>query len=371
MSSVHARPILIMAGGTGGHVFPALALARLLRARSYEVIWLGTQRGLEARVVPAERIQIEWLSVGGLRGKGFMTLLAAPFRLALSLSQALRVMWRHRPVVVVGLGGFVTGPGGVAAWLTRRPLMIHEQNAVAGFTNRCLSHLAREVLEAFPGSFGSGVKARAIGNPVCQDFSAIAPPALRFADRTGPIRVLVIGGSLGAVRLNSVVPQALARLKQLALAQIPAIDVRHQAGERWIDAGRQSYASAGVRADVRPFIEDMAEAYSWADLVICRSGALTVSELAAAGIGAILVPFPAAVDDHQTHNAQYLVKEGAAVLIADRDLTAERLCDELQRLCAGRAKLLAMAERARQLAKPESAEELAKSCLEMAAKEAA
>jgi len=371
MSSVHARPILIMAGGTGGHVFPALALARLLRARSYEVIWLGTQRGLEARVVPAERIQIEWLSVGGLRGKGFMTLLAAPFRLALSLSQALRVMWRHRPVVVVGLGGFVTGPGGVAAWLTRRPLMIHEQNAVAGFTNRCLSHLAREVLEAFPGSFGSGVKARAIGNPVRQDISAIAPPALRFADRTGPIRVLVIGGSLGAVRLNSVVPQALARLKQLALAQIPAIDVRHQAGERWIDAGRQSYASAGVRADVRPFIEDMAEAYSWADLVICRSGALTVSELAAAGIGAILVPFPAAVDDHQTHNAQYLVKEGAAVLIADRDLTAERLCDELQRLCAGRAKLLAMAERARQLAKPESAEELAKSCLEMAAKEAA
>ena len=371
MSSVHARPILIMAGGTGGHVFPALALARLLRARSYEVIWLGTQRGLEARVVPAERIQIEWLSVGGLRGKGVMTLLAAPFRLALSLSQALRVMWRHRPVVVVGLGGFVTGPGGVAAWLTRRPLMIHEQNAVAGFTNRCLSHLAREVLEAFPGSFGSGVKARAIGNPVRQDISAIAPPALRFADRTGPIRILVIGGSLGAVRLNSVVPQALARLKQLALAQIPAIDVRHQAGERWIDAGRQSYASAGVRADVRPFIEDMAEAYSWADLVICRSGALTVSELAAAGIGAILVPFPAAVDDHQTHNAQYLVKEGAAVLIADRDLTAERLCDELQRLCAGRAKLLAMAERARQLAKPESAEELAKSCLEMAAKEAA
>ena len=371
MSSVHARPILIMAGGTGGHVFPALALARLLRARSYEVIWLGTQRGLEARVVPAERIQIEWLSVGGLRGKGVMTLLAAPFRLALSLSQALRVMWRHRPVVVVGLGGFVTGPGGVAAWLTRRPLMIHEQNAVAGFTNRCLSHLAREVLEAFPGSFGSGVKARAIGNPVRQDISAIAPPALRFADRTGPIRVLVIGGSLGAVRLNSVVPQALARLKQLALAQIPAIDVRHQAGERWIDAGRQSYASAGVRADVRPFIEDMAEAYSWADLVICRSGALTVSELAAAGVGAILVPFPAAVDDHQTHNAQYLVKEGAAVLIADRDLTAERLCDELQRLCAGRAKLLAMAERARQLAKPESAEELAKSCLEMAAKEAA
>jgi UDP-N-acetylglucosamine--N-acetylmuramyl-(pentapeptide) pyrophosphoryl-undecaprenol N-acetylglucosamine transferase len=369
MSSVHARPILIMAGGTGGHVFPALALARLLRAKSFEVVWLGTQRGLEARVVPAERIQIEWLSVGGLRGKGFMTLLAAPFRLALALTQALRVMWRHRPLVVVGLGGFVTGPGGVAAWLTRRPLLIHEQNAVAGFTNRCLSHIAREVLEAFPGSFGRGVRARAIGNPVRQDISAIAPPASRFADRTGAIRILVIGGSQGATRLNAVVPFALARLKQAA-AEIPPIDVRHQAGERWIDAGRQSYASAGVRADVRPFIEDMAEAYSWADLVICRSGALTVSELAAAGVGAILVPFPAAVDDHQTHNAQYLVSEGAAVLIADRDLTAERLSDELQKLCAGRDKLLAMAERARLLAKPRAGEELAASCLEMA-KEAA
>jgi len=365
------RPILIMAGGTGGHVFPALALARLLRAKSFEVVWLGTRRGLEARVVPAERIPIEWLAVGGLRGKGIATLLAAPFRLALAMAQALRVMWRHRPLVVVGLGGFVTGPGGVAAWLTRRPLLIHEQNAVAGFTNRCLSHLAREVLEAFPGSFGRGVRARAIGNPVRQDISAIPPPASRFADRTGAIRILVIGGSQGATRLNAVVPFALARLKQVAPNEVPPIDVRHQAGERWIDAGRQSYASAGVRADVRPFIEDMAEAYSWADLVICRSGALTVSELAAAGIGAILVPFPAAVDDHQTQNAKYLVSEGAAVLIADGELTADRLSQELQRLCAGRAKLLAMAERARQLAKPRAAEELAASCLEMAMEAAA
>src|ERR1700730_13059830 len=371
MSSVHARPILIMAGGTGGHVFPALALARLLRARSFEVVWLGTQRGLEARVVPAERVQIEWLSVGGLRGKGLTTLIAATFRLELALVQALGVMWRHPQLVVVGLGGSVTGPGGVAAWLTRRPLLIHEQNAVAGFTNRCLSHLAREVLEAFPGSFGSGVQARAIGNPVRQDISAIEPPAIRFADRSGAIRILVIGGSQGATRLNAVVPFALARLKQLAAAEFPSIDVHHQAGERWIDTGRQSYASAGVRADVRPFIEDMAEAYSWADLVICRSGALTVSELAAAGIGSILVPFPAAVDDHQTHNAQYLVKEGAAVLIADRELSAERLAAELLPLCNGRGELLAMAERARLLAKPQAAAELAASCLAMAAKEAA
>ncbi|HLJ05627.1 MAG TPA: UDP-N-acetylglucosamine--N-acetylmuramyl-(pentapeptide) pyrophosphoryl-undecaprenol N-acetylglucosamine transferase, partial [Acetobacteraceae bacterium] len=247
-----------------------------------------------------------------------------------------------------------------------RPLLIHEQNAVAGFTNRCLSHLAREVLEAFPGSFGQGVNTRAIGNPVRQDISAIAAPANRFAERSGAIRVLVIGGSQGATRLNSVVPFALAKLRQMAGNSIPPIDVRHQAGERWIEAGRESYANAGVRADVRPFIEDMAEAYSWADLVICRSGALTVSELAAAGVGAILVPFPAAVDDHQTQNAQYLVREGAAVLIADRDLTADRLAEELQRLCVGRGKLLAMAERARLLARPRAADELAARCLEIA-----
>jgi UDP-N-acetylglucosamine--N-acetylmuramyl-(pentapeptide) pyrophosphoryl-undecaprenol N-acetylglucosamine transferase len=356
-----ARPILVMAGGTGGHVFPALALAQMLREKAIDVVWLGTQRGLEARVVPAAGIPIEWLSVGGLRGKGLLTLLAAPFRLAKALTQALRVMWRHRPVVVVGLGGFVTGPGGVAAWLTGRPLIIHEQNAIAGFTNRCLSHIAHEVLEAFPNSFGRDVKARAIGNPVRGDISAVPPPVERFAARSGVIRILVIGGSQGAARLNAVVPFALARL-----AGLMSFDVRHQAGERWIEAGRQSYASAGVRADVRPFIEDMAEAYGWADLVICRSGALTVSELAAVGVGAILVPFPAAVDDHQTHNAQYLVREGAAVLIADRALTPEWLADQLQQLCAGRGKLLAMAERARLLAKPHATDELAASCLELA-----
>jgi UDP-N-acetylglucosamine--N-acetylmuramyl-(pentapeptide) pyrophosphoryl-undecaprenol N-acetylglucosamine transferase len=288
-------------------------------------------------------------------------LLAAPFRLALALYQALRVMWRHQPSVVVGLGGFVTGPGGVAAWLTRAPLVIHEQNAIAGFTNRRLAPLAREVLEAFPNSFDEGTKARAIGNPVRQEIFAVAPPATRFAQRSGAIRILVVGGSLGAMRLNTVVPFAIARL-----AGAIAVDIRHQAGEKWVESARKSYVDANVRADVKPFIEDMADAYSWADLVICRAGALTISELAAAGVGAILVPFPAAVDDHQTHNARYLVSEGAAVLIADRELTAERLADELQRLCAGRGKLLAMAERARMLARPHAAEELAESCLRYA-----
>ncbi len=360
-----SRPVLIMAGGTGGHVFPALALARLLRERSLDVVWLGTERGLESRLIPAEGIPLELLSVGGLRGKGLLAWLAAPFRLMRALVQALAVMRRHQPLVVVGLGGFVTGPGGVAAWLTRRPLVIHEQNAIAGFTNRCLAHLARVVLEAFPDSFGRDVHARLIGNPVRRDISAVPPPRERFAGRAGPVRLLVFGGSQGAARLNAVVPFALARL-----AGRLAFDVRHQAGERWLTEGRAAYARAGVRADVRPFIEDMAEAYSWADLVVCRAGALTVSELAAVGIGAVLVPFPGAVDDHQAHNAQYLVRESAAVMIVDRELTAERLAAELERLCAGRGKLLAMAERARQLATPHAADELAASCLALLPKAA-
>jgi UDP-N-acetylglucosamine--N-acetylmuramyl-(pentapeptide) pyrophosphoryl-undecaprenol N-acetylglucosamine transferase len=353
-----ARPVLIMAGGTGGHVYPALALARLLRRRSQPVVWLGTHKGLEARVVPAEQIPIEWLTVGGLRGKGWLTLLAAPFRLTLALWQALQVMRRHRPAAVVGLGGFVTGPGGVAAWLTRRPLIIHEQNAVAGFTNRCLSHLADQVLEAFPDSFSNTVPTRTIGNPVREDIAASATPQVRFAGRHGAIKMLVFGGSQGAVRLNTVVPLALA---QLGAGQ--HLNVRHQAGARWHEAAVQNYARSGVRAEVTAFIEDMAEAYGWADLVICRSGALTVCELAAVGVASILVPFPAAVDDHQTANAAYLVDNGAALLIADRDLTPQRLCATLQKLCTDRVQLLEMAIRARELAQPNAAEDLAQACL--------
>jgi UDP-N-acetylglucosamine--N-acetylmuramyl-(pentapeptide) pyrophosphoryl-undecaprenol N-acetylglucosamine transferase len=356
-----ARPILIMAGGTGGHVYPALALARLLRRRAQPVVWLGTRRGLEARVIPAEQIPIEWLSVGGLRGKGWLTLLAAPFRLSLALWQALQVMRRHRPLAVVGLGGFVTGPGGVAAWLTRRPLIIHEQNAVAGFTNRCLSHLADEVLEAFPDSFSRAVRATTIGNPVREDIAAAATPQVRFAGRHGAINVLVFGGSQGAVRLNTVVPLALAQLGGGL-----AVNVRHQAGARWHEAAAQNYAKSGVRAEVTAFIEDMAEAYGWADLVICRSGALTVCELAAVGVASILVPFPAAVDDHQTVNAAYLVDHGAALLIADRDLTPQRLSESLRKLCADRVPLLEMAIKARDLAQPRAAQDLAQACLRYA-----
>ena len=361
VAGVSAPVALIMAGGTGGHVFPALALARELRTRSWRVVWLGTRRGLEARLVPPEGIPIEWLSVGGLRGKGLWNWLTAPLRLARALGEALAVMRRHRPAIVVGLGGYASGPGGVAAWLTRRPLLIHEQNAVAGLTNRCLARLAREVYSAFPGAFGGGVDAHLIGNPVRADIAALPPPATRFAQRSGAIRILVVGGSQGAARLNSVLPHALARL-----AGRIALDVRHQAGERWLEAARRAYEAAGVRAEVTPFIADMAASYGWADLVVCRAGALTISELACAGVGAILVPFPAAVDDHQSHNARYLVTEGAALLIDDRDLTAERLADELATLCAGRGKLISMAERARLLARPRATADLAAACVELA-----
>jgi len=351
---------LIMAGGTGGHVFPALALARELRARSWQVVWLGTRRGLEARLVPAEQIAVEWLSVSGLRGKGLLIWLAAPLKLTRALLQALAVIRRRRPALVVGLGGFVAGPGGVAAWLSRRPLLIHEQNAIAGFTNRCLAHLARRVLTAFPGSFAPQVRAQVIGNPVRQQISDLPPPAQRFAQRHGPTRVLVVGGSQGAARLNALVPFALARA-----AATLQFEVQHQSGERWIEAARRHYAEAGITARLQPFIDDMAAAYGWADLVICRAGALTVSELAAAGVGAILVPFPAATDDHQTRNAAFLVDDGAAVMIAERELSAERLSAELLRLCSGRGRLLAMAERARALARPRAVQELADACVEL------
>jgi UDP-N-acetylglucosamine--N-acetylmuramyl-(pentapeptide) pyrophosphoryl-undecaprenol N-acetylglucosamine transferase len=353
-------PVLIMAGGTGGHVFPALALARLLRERHREVVWLGTRRGLESRVVPADGFPIEWLSVGGLRGKGLMTLLAAPFRLAQALWQALGVMRRHRPAVVVGLGGFVTGPGGVAAWLCRRPLLIHEQNAIAGFTNRCLARLAREVLTAFPGAFGPDVAVREIGNPVRRDIAALALPAGRFTGREGPLQILVVGGSLGAARLNTVVPQALSMLERQGIARF---DIRHQSGESQREAAQAAYAKTTLKAEVGAFIDDMAAAYAWADLVICRSGALTVSELAAAGVGAVLVPYPHAVDDHQTHNAEVLVRAGAALRLADAQLDAVRLAETLRPLCADRTVLLDMAQRARGCARPDAADALLARCL--------
>lgn len=356
------RTVLIMAGGTGGHVFPALALARALRDNAYPVIWLGTRKGIEARLVPAEGIPVEWLSIGGLRGKGVATLLAAPIGLIRSLNEALAVMRRHQPVVVVGLGGFASGPGGLAAWLCRRPLVVHEQNAVAGFTNRCLARLARVVLTAFPRVFPAGVHAIEVGNPVRREIAGLPLPRERFADRTGPLRILVVGGSLGAARLNASLPGAFAELARRGLA----LQIRHQAGEKHVDAARTAYAEAGVVADVAPFIADMAEAYGWADLLVCRAGALTIAELAAAGVGSVLVPYPHAVDDHQTRNAAFLVDAGAAVLVADRDLSVQRAVELLEPLCRDRARLLAMAEAARAVARPDATLDMMRRCLAVA-----
>lgn len=357
-----SRTVLIMAGGTGGHVFPALAAARVLRERGFEPVWLGTQRGMEARLVPPHQIEMEWISVAGLRGKGVSSWLTAPFKLSLAVWQSLQVMRRRKPVVVLGAGGFVSGPGGVAAWLTRRPLVIHEQNAVAGMTNRMLSKLARRVLEAFPASFPSSVKAERVGNPVRREIAGVVAPSERLANRSGPLRVLVFGGSQGAARLNAVLPAALAMFDA---AQRP--QVIHQAGDRHLATAQELYAKHGVQADVRAFIDDMAEVYSWADLVVCRSGALTVSEIAAVGLGAIFIPFAAAVDDHQTRNAKFLVDADAARLISEKELTPVRMYEELKALvAAGREKLADMAVRARALAIIDADVRLADACVAVA-----
>jgi UDP-N-acetylglucosamine--N-acetylmuramyl-(pentapeptide) pyrophosphoryl-undecaprenol N-acetylglucosamine transferase len=354
-------PILVMAGGTGGHVYPALAVAEALRAKSRDIIWLGTRRGLEARVVPAADIPIEWVSVSGLRGKGKLTLLMAPFRLCFALLQSLRIVARHRPAVVLGMGGFVSGPGGLAAWLLRRPLIIHEQNAVSGLTNRLLARLARVVLQAFPGSFSASVKAISVGNPVRADIAAIVEPATRMAGRDGPLRLLVLGGSQGALALNRVLPAALARIRKDV-----SLTVRHQSGERTLAQAEDAYREAGVEVQLLPFIEDMAEAYQWADLVVCRAGALTVAEIAAAGLAAIFIPFPAAVDDHQTANATPMMEAGAATIIAESELNDEMLANTLREWLLDRAGLCERATIARSLARPDALTNISNACLELA-----
>jgi len=367
---VNAR-ILIMAGGTGGHVYPAIAVANCLRARGAEVVWLGTRRGLEADVVPRAAIPMYTIAISGLRGKGVLSWVLAPFKILVAVVQSIAVILRFRPMAVLGMGGFVAGPGGVTAWLLHRPLLIHEQNAVAGLTNRLLVRLARKTLTAFPGVLSSFARVVVTGNPVRGAISALPAPEQRYRERTGRIRLLVLGGSLGARALNEAVPEALRR--------VPAVrrpDVWHQAGSRLIEAARQAYREAGVEARVEPYIEQMEQAYGWADLVVCRAGALTVSELAAAGVASVLVPYPYAVDDHQTSNASQLVACGAAILMQQGEHLVERLVVLLTDLCAqggadtdppGRERLLQMAVAARGEARPDAAERVADICLAEAA----
>ena len=306
-----SRSILIMAGGTGGHIFPALAVADILRAQGWRVTWLGAPNSMEADLVPRHSYEMAWVRFSGVRGKGLLRLLRLPFDLLRAMWQSAGAIFRVRPDVVLGMGGYITFPGGIMAALLRRPLVIHEQNSIAGLSNRVLAHLAQKVISGFPD-----VLPRAIwcGNPVRSDIAALPAPGQRYSARSGRLNVLVVGGSLGARAINETLPQALAMLPPEMRP-----NVLHQTGKQHYAAVKQAYQQAGVKAEVKPFMDEMARHYGNADLVICRAGALTVAELAAAGVASILIPFPFAVDDHQTRNAEFLSKHGAAVLLPQRE----------------------------------------------------
>ncbi len=354
------RTVLIVAGGTGGHVYPGLAVAGALSDAGVQTCWLGTRRGLEARVVPAAGYVFETIPIAGLRRAGVARWLLAPLTLSVALGCAVAAIMRLRPQVVLGMGGFVSGPGGLAAVLCRRPLVIHEQNAIAGLTNRLLSRIASRVLEAFPGTFPASRGAIATGNPVRSDIAALAPPGDRLAVHEGA-RVLVFGGSRGARALNETVPAAL------AACGLGDLRVRHQCGADQLEATRANYLAQGLDAgvEVTPYIEDMAAAYADADLVIARAGALTIAEIAAAGVASILVPYPYAVDDHQRVNAEYLVRHQAALVIAEREMSSAALAARIGELLGNRPRLLDMARRARALAQAEATANVAQQCLDL------
>lgn len=351
---------MIMAGGTGGHIYPAISVAEYLRDQGWRIVWLGSQSGMEARIVPPKGYAMAWIRFSGLRGKGLLRALTLPLSLLIACWQSARAIFEHRPDVVLGMGGYVAFPGGLMAALMQRPLVIHEQNSVAGLTNRVLARLADRVLMAFPNAFKNSKLAAWVGNPVRGDICAVAPPQARYAAASdAPLKVMVIGGSQGAAILNQTVPQALALLP---LASRP--QVTHQAGAAHIDSLRAAYASAGVAAETLGFIDDMAARYAATDLVICRAGASTITELAAAGIASVLVPLPWAVDDHQTGNARYLAERGAAILIPQAEFTPQTLADLLQSLT--RVKLLEMARAARAAAKPDATRAVGDVCKELA-----
>jgi UDP-N-acetylglucosamine--N-acetylmuramyl-(pentapeptide) pyrophosphoryl-undecaprenol N-acetylglucosamine transferase len=350
------KTILVMAGGTGGHVFPGLAVADYLHAHGWRIVWMGNPEGMEAKLVPTRGYEMAWLRFAALRGKGLLRKLLLPVNLLRAFWQALRELGRVRPNVVLGMGGYVTFPGGMMAALTGRPLVVHEQNSVAGLANRVLAGVADRVLSGFPNVLGQG---EWTGNPVRAEIAALPQPAQRYAGRSGRLDVLVVGGSLGAQALNDAVPRALTLITADKRPR-----VTHQSGAKQIDALRAAYAVAGVEAELLPFIDDMAARYAQADLVICRAGALTVAELAAAGVASVLVPFPHAVDDHQTGNARFLSEAGAAILLPQKELTPEKLAALLGELTRGQ--LAGMAEKARTLAKPEATRAVAEACMEVA-----
>jgi UDP-N-acetylglucosamine--N-acetylmuramyl-(pentapeptide) pyrophosphoryl-undecaprenol N-acetylglucosamine transferase len=348
------KTILIMAGGTGGHIFPGLAVAEEMRAAGWDVAWMGAKGGMEERLVPPRGHRTAWIRAKAARGKGLLQKLLLPANLLFSFWESARHIHRIRPDVVLGLGGYVAFPGGMMASLLGKPLALHEQNAIAGLTNKVLSKVSDKVMVAFPGALPG---AEWLGNPVRPEIAAIAPPAQRFAGRGGPLRILVVGGSLGAQALNDAMPKALALLPQKPL-------VVHQSGEKHLDALKKNYGAAGVQGELVAFIDDMARRYAEADLVICRAGAVTVAELAAGGVPSVLVPFPHAVDDHQTANGRFLADRGAALLVQQRELTPEKLAQIITAL--DRPKLLEMAAKARELGKPDAARQVAQRCMALA-----
>lgn len=348
-----AKTLLVMAGGTGGHVFPGLAVAKVLHAEGWQIHWLGTAERMEAQLVPQHGYPLHTIAIAGIRGNGLKRKLLAPLQIVKAILQARRILQQVRPQVVLGMGGFAAGPGGVAAWLAGIPLVLHEQNAAAGMTNKLLARLAKRVLIAFVGPFAQLKTTQLVGNPVRAEVLALPAPKARIPLTPQPLRLLVVGGSLGAKIFNDLVPEAIALAGN--------IEVRHQTGKGNAEAVRHAYAERGITAQVSDFIEDMAAAYGNADLVLCRAGALTVSEIAAVGVGALFVPLPHAVDDHQTKNARALSEQGAAVLLPQSKLTAERLAEQLQTLTNNRAGLLAMAEQAQLNAITDAAERVAES----------
>ncbi len=348
------RTLLIMAGGTGGHIFPGLAVAEQARSAGWQVVWMGARGGMEERLVPRHGYGTAWIRAKAARGKGLVQKLLLPANLLFSFWESARHIRRIRPDVVLGLGGYVAFPGGMMASLLGRPLALHEQNAIAGLANKVLAGVSDKVMVAFPDALK---KAEWTGNPVRADIASIAAPEERFRARQGPLRILVVGGSLGAQALNEAVPRALAQL-----AERPS--VVHQSGEKHLEALRAHYAAAGVQGELVAFIDDMARRYAEADLVICRAGAVTIAELSAGGMASVLVPFPYAVDDHQTANARFLADRGAAILLPQTELTPERLAQLIRSL--DRAALLRMAQNARTLGKPDAARIVAQRCMELA-----
>ena len=354
------KPIVIMAGGTGGHVFPALAVAEYLRQKGETIIWFGTRAGIEARVVPAAGFAIEWLNVKGLRGKGFATLILAPFRLLHACWQALTTLIRLRPKAVLGMGGFVSGPGGVMAWILNIPLFVHEQNSVIGLTNRLLGRIAKKSYFGFPEVSAEKPRSEYIGNPVRSDLIDLPPPEVRLASRkNNPLNLLVIGGSLGAATLNRVIPEAVS---QLSIAERPVI--KHQCGNTHLKVCEQQYLASQVEAQVFGFIDNMREVYEWADLVICRAGALTIAEITSVGIASILIPYPFAVDNHQYHNARFLEHHQAARILLEDKLDAVTLALQLSYFHQNREALMQMSMRARGQSKTNATEQLAEGILE-------